>query len=315
MLLALLAAAGLGGGAAPPPSPPQGVRLHVSADRQAARAAAAAPAAGSAAEADALDVLAAQPTAVWLGSWLSPQRAADRTREVVAAAAAGGTVPVLVLYALPHRDCGGWSAGGSADAASYRAWSAAVAGALGPQRAVVVLEPDSLGQLDCLDGAARAERYALLRGAVRELTAHPATLVYLDGGHSDWLPAEEAAARLRRAGVAGARGFATNVSNARSTADEVAWGLRVSALTGGARFVVDTSRNGRGPATGGDPWCNPPGRALGRPPLSARPAPEVDALLWVKAPGESDGDCGRGEPAAGRFWPAYAVGLVQRRAW
>jgi endoglucanase len=39
--------------------------------------------------------------------------------------------------------------------------------------------------------------------------------------------------------------------------------------------------------------------------------PLVDALLWVKIPGESDGKCHHG-PRAGRWWPSYALGLAER---
>ena len=37
---------------------------------------------------------------------------------------------------------------------------------------------------------------------------------------------------------------------------------------------------------------------------------ELFALLWIKTPGESDGDCGRGDPSAGTWWPGYALSLV-----
>jgi endoglucanase len=40
----------------------------------------------------------------------------------------------------------------------------------------------------------------------------------------------------------------------------------------------------------------------------------LDALLWIKAPGESDGSCAGG-PAAGVWWPAYALGLARRAAF
>ena len=70
--------------------------------------------------------------------------------------------------------------------------------------------------------------------------------------------------------------------------------------------VIDTSRNGRGswePPVGkysdAEVWCNPPGRGLGRRPTLETGAPYVDAFLWIKIPGESDGQChrGRGGPA------------------
>ncbi len=89
----------------------------------------------------------------------------------------------------------------------------------------------------------------------------------------------------------------------------IAYGEKISRLTGGKHFVIDTGRNGLGP-TPDNQWCNPAGRALGRPPTTRTGHPLVDALLWVKSPGESDGEC-NGGPAAGHWWPEYALGLAQ----
>jgi endoglucanase len=41
----------------------------------------------------------------------------------------------------------------------------------------------------------------------------------------------------------------------------------MSYLVGGKHFIIDTSRNGLGPAPDGS-WCNPPGRALGPKPTA-----------------------------------------------
>ena len=41
----------------------------------------------------------------------------------------------------------------------------------------------------------------------------------------------------------------------------------------------------------------------------------ADAYVWVKPPGESDGTCRPGEPPAGQWWTAYALGLAQRAAY
>jgi endoglucanase len=78
-----------------------------------------------------------------------------------------------------------------------------------------------------------------------------------------------------------------------------------------AHFVIDTSRNGVGPWTppagNGWPdaqvWCNPPDRGAGARPTVEPGVPLVDAYLWIKVPGESDGQCDRGTgdtDAAGR---------------
>jgi endoglucanase len=90
-----------------------------------------------------------------------------------------------------------------------------------------------------------------------------------------------------------------------------------------AHFIVDTSRNGQGPDSmqtyaaapddqpssvistlvGGD-WCNPPNAGLGVKPTAATGVnlssldsylpgspPLLDAYLWIKTPGQSDGQC------------------------
>jgi endoglucanase len=97
-------------------------------------------------------------------------------------------------------------------------------------------------------------------------------------------------------------------------------------------FVVDTSRNGQGPWTPTvsypDPqdWCNPPDRGLGLRPTADTGKALIDAYLWIKIPGESDGECTRGlgpagetvdpewgliDPAAGAWFPEMALDLAQ----
>ena len=226
----------------------------------------------------------------------------------VTAATQAGKLAHLVAYNIPERDCGGYSAGGLATPDAYRAWIQGLANGINNRKAVVILEPDAMAGSDCLDAAQRLVRYSLLSTAVTTLSDKGAT-VYIDAGHPTWLSAAEAASRLSQAGIAGARGFALNVSNFNSTEATVAYGNQVSALAGNKPFVVDTSRNGLGPGTG---WCNPAGRALGR-----KPGPgtgRVDAYLWIKSPGESDGTC-NGGPIAGAWWPEYALGLAQRATY
>jgi endoglucanase len=77
-----------------------------------------------------------------------------------------------------------------------------------------------------------------------------------------------------------------------------------------AHFVIDTSRNGQGPfnaapyaaAPYNQPtnvisglqagnWCNPLGAGAGLRPTSKTGQPLLDAYLWIKIPGQSDGSC------------------------
>lgn len=123
---------------------------------------------------------------------------------------------------------------------------------------------------------------------------------------------------------AGATTLALNTSGVDS---------RYTSILAGAQpttpFVIDTSRNGKGPwqppaGTYRDPevWCNPPGRGVGVRPTMQTGKPLVDGYLWIKVPGESDGECFRGTggpvdpsrgtagPAAGAWFPAQARELV-----
>ena len=294
-------------------TPLQGARLWVDPQSPAARQAAAWRSTRPA-DAALLDKIAAQPQAEWFGEWSGDVRAAVAAR--VGAAAAAAAVPVLVAYNIPQRDCGGASAGGATVADAYRTWIRAFAAGIGTSRAIVIVEPDALAKLDCLSATDRDARFALLRDAVGVLAARPAVSVYLDAGHSAWLPVDVAAERLAHAGADDAQGFSLNASNYRTTSELVAYGRDLAAAAGGKHFVIDTSRNGLGPAPDGS-WCNPPGRALG-------PAPSTwttqtsdrrhDANLWIKRPGESDGSC-NGGPSAGTWWPDYALGLARRAAW
>jgi endoglucanase len=289
----------------PEPDPLAGWTLHVDPASRAAQQATAWRASRPA-DAARMDVLAAQPTATWLGGWTRDPEGTVAARQ--AAAAAAGQRTVYVVYNIPQRDCGGQSAGGTGNAAEYAAWVESVARGLGGHPSIVILEPDALTLTSCLDAAGRAGRLAMIRAATERLSQAGAR-VYVDVGHSAWLPVADAAAQLREAGVDAAAGFALNVSNFRDDAETLAYAAQVSAAAGGARFVLDTSRNGLGPK--GSEWCNPPGRAVGLPPDTDPPEAGLDARLWVKVPGESDGAC-NGGPPAGTWWPDYALGLVQR---
>lgn len=252
-----------------------------------------------------MEKIAAQPQAKWLGSWL-----ADPTTEIsrtLAAAAQQNALAVLVAYNITNLDCG---TGGAANADAYRTWINRFAVAIGNARAVVVLEPDALPALTCLSASKQDERLALLSYAVRTLKAQPNVVLYVDAGHARWQSAAEMARRLSLVSVDLADGFSLNVSNFVATDLNAAYGADLSGRLAGKHFVIDTSRNGLG-ATPDLQWCNPDGRALGASPSAATSYRALDAYLWIKPPGESDGTC-NGGPSAGAWWPEYALGLAQR---
>jgi endoglucanase len=273
-------------------------------------------AAGRATDAAAMARLARRPVAAWFAD---ADQIGARVREEVGKAARARRSALLVAYHVPGRDCGSYSAGGSGSPAEYRAWVRGFARGIGSRRATVIVEPDAIPQAvveSCLSDAAKAQRYALIADAVRTLGAKPNVSVYIDAGNPGFVnPVERLVAPLRAAGIKAADGFALNVSNFYRTNRVIDYGRALSRRLGGARFVIDTSRNGNGPSfhddPGGPKWCNPPGRAIGHSPTTSTGQRKVDAYLWVKQPGASDGTCRAGAPPAGHWWPEYALQLVR----
>lgn len=269
---------------------------------------------GDAAGAAALTRLSGVPTGIWLTpERLGPADVGAYVSEVVASAA-GRTLPLFVVYGIPDRDCtGGFSAGGLTPD-TYLPWvtSIAEAATAGGAPVAAVLEPDAVaGSVTC----GPSDRIPLLRDALDILTTAGVT-TYVDAGHSDWVPATTMAALLRRVGVERARGFASNVSNYQPESRERAYAAELSGLLGEAHYVIDTGRNGDPTGTNRPvkDWCNPLDRALGEEPGYVEDETRLDALLWIKPPAESDGEC-HGGPPAGEVWVERALGLATTAGW
>jgi endoglucanase len=303
------------------------------------------------------------PRAVWFTSG-TPAQVQQQVRLTMLEAALEHAVPTLVAYDIPGRDCAQYSAGGALNEADYEAWISAFAQGIGSGQAIVILEPDALGNLPSGCGLSTSvypftdsERYAELQYAVGALEQDPGASVYLDGTHSAWQSVGTITQRLLTANVQDAQGFFLDVSNYQPTpelidygtwisdciamvtdpsnpfynnpsacasqyypatqSDFSTWGLttawyaqNMGNAVAATHFVIDTSRNGDGPnnmqayastpydqpasvigtlASGN--WCNPPNSGLGLRPTADTGVPLLDAYLWVKTPGQSDGQC------------------------
>ncbi len=266
-----------------------------------------------------LNVIADQPGTARFGSFSGPNVGAVVHDYLVRAAhQEPGTVPMLATYRVVTGHCGRW-ADTPADQASYHRFIKSFAHGIGHHRAVLFLEMDSLITTGCLTPRGVTIRMRELHGAIDTLVAEcPHLVIYLDAGAADALSAAHTARLLKRAGVGQIQGFFLNSTHFDWTSHEIRYGERISRLTGGKHFVVNTGENGRGPLVpanrvkqGNEVLCNPPGRGLGPKPTTNTGYPRVDAFAWTSNPGESGGPCVPGAPPTGAYWPAYALMLVR----
>ena len=285
-------------------------RMYVDPNSPSAKEVAALTAAGALAEAGKIREISSQPGAIWLTGSPTGTALTSYLQRYVTAARSTGTVLTFVTYAIPNRDCGGYSAGGLTTS-GYTAWNQTIASALAGTGSIVIVEPDALGMLSkpaC--STVQSTRLPLLSQAVRTL-AGAGLKVYLDAGHSGWTSPSTMASLLQKADVAHATGFSTNVASFHATSVEVGYAKQISALVGDKHYVIDVSRNGAGSQP---TWCNPPNAALGQNPAFVSGQGGLDALLWIKTPGLSDGSC-NGAPPAGQWWESYALTLLANRGY
>lgn len=230
------------------------------------------------------------------------------------------SIPVFTTYFL-HASLGGCGTPAEVQAAGpdFRRRVDEMAEATGNRPAVFLLEVDAIGSSKCFQREGSLSLWeADLRYEVQRISSLPHTVVYLEAGYSDANSPRYTARVLNASGVRQIRGFYTNDTHSNWTIDEIRWGMKVSRMTHGAHFIVNTATNGRGPLRphnrvrhGNEALCNPPGRGIGPLPTTTTGFAQVDAFLWTGPPGNSSGHC-HGGTAAGTFWAKRALGLAAR---
>lgn len=205
---------------------------------------------------DLLSRIALRPKAKWFGAWIPDDQIAGKVQEYIAdtLTSTGGDPETLVQMSIfrmtpwEHDAC--TSKPTAAQKASFQAWIAAFAGAVGSTHTMIVMQPDGPFAL-CAPGGSKVYSQ-LIAGAVQTLSALPNTSVYLDAGAADWhrKKVEPAVRLLVDGGVAAARGFILNTTHYDSTKQQVKYGARVvQALAAqgitGKHLLVDTASNGR----------------------------------------------------------------------
>ncbi len=232
-----------------------------------------------------------------------------------------GSIPIVSTYFL-HPDVGGSCPSPAEIAAARPKFERSIneiVAATGRRPVVYLLELDAIGSSSCMAQRGDLGDYlSLFRYEIEKVGSLPHAVVYAEAGYSDSHSAGYTARALNKAGVRHIRGFFTNDTHTNWTINEVRWAQKISRMTGGAHFIVNTAQNGRGPkknphpgTQGTNDLCNPPGRGLGPLLDTAAGFSYVDAFMWTHVPGNSSGHC-NGGPSSGTFWPARAIGLASR---
>ncbi|KAH9945839.1 cellobiohydrolaseII [Epithele typhae] len=274
----------------------------------------------------------------------------------------------IVVYDLPDRDCAAKASngefsianGGQANYYNYIDQIVAQIKQYPNVRVVAVIEPDSLANLVTnLNVAKCANAQTTYKTCVTyalQQLASVGVYMYMDAGHAGWLgwpaniqPAASLFASMYKSANSSpfVRGLATNVANynalsaaspdpitqGNSNYDELhyiqALGPMLASAGFPAQFVVDQGRSGQQNLRNqwGD-WCNIKGAGFGTRPTTSTPSSLIDAIVWVKPGGESDGtsnsssprfdstcslsDATQPAPEAGTWFQTYFETLVSK---
>lgn len=235
---------------------------------------------------------------------------------------------------------------------------------------VLIIEPDSLGNMvtnmavaKCQGAAAAYQECTTY--ALKQLN-FPHVTMYMDGAHAGWLgwPANQPGAVkvfsdcYKNAGSPkSVRGLVTNVSNYNAYNAPASGCPSITSVLKGitgwcdehgyikamapqlvaagfpGHFITDVGRSGKQPTgqTEWGHWCNIKGAGFGVKPTTVTGDELVDALVWVKPGGESDGTsdssatrydsfCGSASsfipsPEAGSWHQAYFEMLLTNAAF
>ncbi len=228
----------------------------------------------------------------------------------------------LVVYGIPGKDCkdGYSNRGFNKNMQDYKAFIQYLSDKVGTRKAVYLLEPDAIG-LTANNGCGVKSMYLdYLRVAIDELSKNPNADIFLDVGYwtIEWNGADVAKVinQVWPEKSSKVKGIVLNTSNYQKTEKMAQLCSKFSQESGRSiKCVVDTSRNYIGPPKSNE-WCNTKSTGIGKPPSSTTGIDNVPYFLWIKPPGESDGECNgqsSGDqmigPSAGVFFKDHFVQL------
>ena len=150
-------------------------------------------------------------------------------------------LPILVTYNIPNRDVGQYSKGGAKTRERYIDYIQRFAKGVGDTSPIIIFEPDALPHSTLLSEEDREWRLDLMKESLEILTNNCNGIVYIDVGHSNWLPPKDVASLLDKVSNSKVRGFSINSCNYRSTEECIKWGKRVCRFRPEDKLVFSSS--------------------------------------------------------------------------
>ncbi|GIG53944.1 glycoside hydrolase family 6 protein [Demequina activiva] len=256
----------------------------------------------------------------WIGSWSTNDAISNYAHQVYTAAAAADRIGLIAYYGMRDYTCE--EAASDPELADFYAERSRVLVEELPgsgAQAWIVLEPALVASLGSCEGDPRGAWVADAAATFADAGA----AVYLDAGVVDDPAA--IAASLASLDLESVAGIAVGTNGYRAVSEQLAAGEAVLAALADAGVDVDAPRSGPDPGEPGlglivdtsrsavpveapEP-CNPPEAGIGVPPRLVG-AGALDAYVWIKRVGESDGAC-NGGPTRGQFSQALALQLAR----
>jgi endoglucanase len=194
-----------------------------------------------------LGKLAAQPRALFIGSWIASSDIEDVAAEVVRDTQRGDS-NVLTQFGTFELSPweGAWTGDGHWNVADSERWYKGLASGIGTARALVILQID----LPFAAQTPNQQPETIDAYGTEALSADPHTTVYIDAGAYGWLSPAQQGALLISNGIRHARGFSINDTQYGPMSLELEYGAQVVAyLNGhgvaGKHFLVNTAQNGQ----------------------------------------------------------------------
>jgi len=205
----------------------------------------------------------------------------------------------IIVYGLPGKDCdaGASSSGTNQNDAAYITFVNALSTEIANKEVIIILEPDAISL--SMPGKCGLNNNFIpnIEKALSILSENCNAKIYLDIGYWNLIYGNDKIKqvldiinKIDPNNVI--KGFSLDLSNYRTTVESIKSCTDIRSVSGkDYHCIIDTSRNHNGPDTANSQWCNLLTAGMGELPTDKTNNAIIDYFLWMKPPGEVDGQC------------------------